>query len=67
MKKFFFRLTAAVLSLLLLLPLAAAAAESRTVQLDAMFTTADLLDATIADMLEAMDEGRLTSVKFSGI
>ena len=65
MKKFLFRLTAALLTLLLLLPLAAAAEESKTAQVDAMFTTADLMDATIADMLQAMDEGRLTSERLT--
>ena len=65
MKKFFIRLTAGLLTILLLLPLAAAAEESKTAQLDDMFTTADLLDATIADMLQAMDEGRLTSERLT--
>ena len=66
MKKILFRLTAALLTLLLLLPLAAAAEEeSKTEQVKAIFTTADLLDATIADMLQAMDEGRLTSVRLT--
>ncbi|MBQ3357101.1 MAG: amidase [Oscillospiraceae bacterium] len=65
MKKYFIRLTALMLSLLLLLPYAAAAEESEAQQLNALFTTADLMDATIADMLEAMDEGRLTSERLT--
>lgn len=65
MKKFLFRLTAALLTLLLLLPYAAAAEESKAPQLDALFTTADLMDATIADMLQAMEEGRLTSERLT--
>jgi len=65
MKKFMIRLTAVLLSLLLLLPYAAAAEESKAPQLNALFTTADLMDATIADMLEAMEDGRLTSERLT--
>lgn len=65
MKKFLIRMTAGLLLLLLLLPYAAAAEESKAPQLDALFTTADLMDATIADMLQAMEDGRLTSEKLT--
>ncbi len=65
MKKLVIRLTAALLSLLLLLPYVSAAADNQTPRLDALFTTADLMDATIADMIEAMEEGRLTSERLT--
>ena len=65
MKQYLLRLTAVLLILSLFVPFAAAAEESRTERLDAMFTTADLMDATIADMLQAMDEGRLTSERLT--
>lgn len=65
MKKLLFRLAALLLTLLLLLPLAAAAGERNAPQLDDLFTTADLMDATIADMLQAMEDGRLTSERLT--
>ncbi|MBQ6432288.1 MAG: amidase [Oscillospiraceae bacterium] len=65
MKKLIIRLTAGLLSLLLLLPLASAAEGSKTPRLDAIFTTADLMDATIADLLDAMEDGSLTSERLT--
>ena len=65
MKKTLFRMAACLLVLCFLLPYAAAEEESKTAELDAMFTTADLADATIADMLEAMGCGRLTSERLT--
>lgn len=64
-KKFLFRLTAGLLTLLFLLPHAAAAEEGKTAELDALFTTADLPNATIADLLKAMDDGRLTAERLT--
>ncbi len=64
MKKLLIRLTAVLLSLLLL-PYASAAEENRAPRLDALFTTADLMDATIEDLLDAMEDGRLTSERLT--
>lgn len=58
-----------VLSSLLLLALllcmlsfpAAATEEEKTPALDALFTTADLMDATVSQLLTAMEEGRLSA------
>ena len=65
MKKILFRLAVGLLALLLLLPYASAAEESKTPTLENLFTTADLMDATIADMLQAMEDGRLTSERLT--
>lgn len=65
MKKVLFRLTAALLALSVLLSFAAAAEEGEAAQPTAVFTTADLMDATIADMLAAMEDGRLTSERLT--
>lgn len=64
-KEFLFRLTAGLLTLFLLLPHAAAAEEGKTAELDALFTTADLPDATISDLLKAMEDGRLTAERLT--
>ncbi|MCD8026247.1 MAG: dockerin type I domain-containing protein [Clostridiales bacterium] len=39
----------------------ASAATSKVDELDSMFTTADLMDATITELLDAMDSGKVTS------
>ena len=50
-----------VLLQLLILPVSAGERESKTEQLSSLFTTADLMDATVAELLDAMAQGRVTS------
>lgn len=60
------RVMLCLLLILLLLPrVSAAEAESKTEALHSLFTTADLMDATVAELLAAMEAGRLTSVQLT--
>lgn len=62
MVRFLLRVTA--LLLLMALPTSAyvqTPEASKTAELNALFTTADLMDATVAELLAAMEDGRLTS------
>lgn len=55
-----------LLLILLLLPIPQSfAADSAMQELDALFTTADLMDATIDELLAAMDSGALTSERLT--
>lgn len=54
-----------LLTLLLLPRVSAAESKSKTESLHSLFTTADLMDATVAELLTAMEAGRLTSVQLT--
>lgn len=54
-----------ILLLILLLCLSTVSAASPSAQRDALFTTVDLIDATISELLAAMDAGSLTSEKLT--
>ena len=58
-------IVAAVMALCLCIPVSAQQNRtgSKTEQLEKMFTTAELMDATVSELIDAMQSGRLTSEK----